>query len=85
VWFGDFHWFANGAGSATAVGPVLASPLPDFLGKFLPLGFRCFVDEPPAFIVCAASMFKRGPDVLSKGLCAGIELACPNSSACSRP
>jgi len=67
-----------------AVGTVLASPPPYLLGKLPALPFGSLVDDFPALIVCAASMFEGGLNVLREVCCAGVKLACPYALASPR-
>jgi hypothetical protein len=73
---------ADAARSASAVGPALASASPDFLGELLPLGLRGFVDDPPAFIVCASLVGQSRLNILCEVPGSGVELARAPSSAC---
>ena len=73
---------ANTTSSSSSVGPVLASPSPDFLGKLSTFGFRCLVNDPPAFVVCASLVGQSRLDILGEIARAGIVLARAPSLAC---
>ena len=76
------HTPARAPRLASAVGPALASPAPDFLGKLLALGFGRFVDDPPAFVVGTSLVGKSRLDILGEIVRAGIVLARTPSLAC---
>jgi hypothetical protein len=69
--------------SAAAVGPVLASASPDFLGILPSLGFWRFVDNPPAFVMRATPVYKGGLNVLRQVRCAGVVLARASAFSCA--
>ncbi len=54
---------------------------PYFPRKSAAAGGRRFVDDPPAFVVCAAPVLHSGLDIFGQALSAGVELAGPYALA----
>jgi hypothetical protein len=63
------------------VGAVGTAPPPNFLGELAAALWRGFVNDPPAFVMHAAPMLKRGLHILCEIFRAWIVLACASALA----